>query len=48
MMHMMPKGFSTAQCVVDYKNVNCLDKQNDFCIAAAAKYLLLLVKELND
>ena len=32
------KGFSTVQCVVDYKNVNCLDKQNGFCIAAAAKY----------
>ena len=36
------KGFSTEQCVVDYKNVNCLDKQNGFCIVAAAKYCISL------
>ena len=29
------KGISSEQCVVGYKNVNCLAKQSGLCIAAA-------------
>ena len=32
------KNISSEHCVVDYKNINDLEKQSGFCTAAVAQY----------